>query len=91
MNDKKLIERVARCESILKQVESHAVTVTEMHDHMKHMIDHNKKLQADLKLIQQEEMQNKVIAMASKAAKKAAKKSIAKAKIKERLKLPEND
>lgn len=85
-----MVELIAKCEAILAKVEQHADTVKEMHDHMQYMIDHNKKLQADLKIVQQEEMKEKVIAMARKAAKKAAKKSIAKAKIRDSLH-PQND
>ncbi len=90
MKDEKVVEMVAKCEAILEQVQSHASSVKQMHDHMQYMIEHNKKLQEEMKLIERKEMQKEIVAMASKAAKKAAKKSIAKAKIREQL-LPDND
>ena len=83
--DKKVIEMVAKCETILAQVEEHAKSIKTMHDHMQVMIEHNKKLEDQIRKKERQEMQKEVMAMASKAAKKAAKKSIAKAKIRERL------
>ncbi len=86
MKDKEVITMVEKCEAILHQVEKHAASVQKMHDHMRSMIEHNNKLQFDLKAIQQDEVHQQVIKLASKAAKKAAKKSIAKARIRESLK-----
>lgn len=77
---------VERCEAILQQVEKHASSIKTMHDHMREMIEHNKKIQLELEAIQQQDVQKQMIKLASKAAKKAAKKSIAKARIREALK-----
>ncbi len=89
-DDNKVVEMVAKCEAILAQVKEHASSIKEMHDHMQYMIEHNKKLQEEMRLLERKEMQREVIAMASKAARKAAKKSIAKAKIREQL-YPDNN
>ena len=86
MSDKKITAMVEKCESILQQIEEHAASIEKMHAHMSEMINYNNKQQNDLRAINQEEVQQRLIKVASKAAKKAAKKSITKARIREALK-----
>ena len=83
MKDKEVAELLAKFEAILAKVESHANATKQMHDQMKTMIEQNSMLQADMLVNQEDEIQQRLIKLASKAAKKAAKKSIAKAKIRD--------
>ncbi len=86
MTDKNINELVGKCETILRQVESHASSIEKMYSHMLDLIEQNNQLQNQLLAAQQEEMNQQVIKLARKAAKKAAKKSITKANIRENLK-----
>ena len=91
MTDKSILKLVEKCETILQQVEKHAASIEKMHAQMSEMADHNSKQQNDLQAMQQAEVQQQLIKLASKAAKKAAKKSIAKARIREALKDQKSD
>ncbi|MCX7554794.1 hypothetical protein OS175_13005 [Marinicella sp. S1101] len=85
MKDKQLENTLEACQKVLKEVKHHADEIRQMHQEMQVMVEQNKQLKSEVTIIRQEEVQQRMLRLASKAAKKAAKKSIAKAKMKERL------
>lgn len=91
MTDHSDKDTLKACEEVLSEVKAYAAHIKKMHNEIQLMLDQNKQLKSDVDAIQHEEVQTRLLRLASKAAKKAAKKSIAKAKIREKLYSQNND